>query len=228
MFNQLLYSLIERLCSKLRARQDGFLRHCRGVVHVGANEGHEREVYDYYGLTVIWVEALPSIYEKLAENIRPYPKQTAIRALLTDKAGQVKRFNVANNQGASSSIFDLALHKDIWPEVDYLGSVEIETNTLDELLVSNNIDQSGIDGLILDTQGSELLVLKGSQGLLRRISYIKVEAADFEAYKGGATVDSLERYLKNFSLALVAKHEFARHPQGGRYYDLIFKRTRNY
>jgi hypothetical protein len=67
--------------------------------------------------------------------------------------------------------------------------------------------------------------LKGSQRLLSRISYVKVEAADFEAYKGGATVNSLEEYLKNFSFVLIEKNEFARHPGGGKYYDLLFKRS---
>jgi hypothetical protein len=38
-----------------------------------------------------------------------------------------------------------------------------------------------IDAIILDTQGSELLILKGAQATLRQASYVKVEAADFES-----------------------------------------------
>jgi FkbM family methyltransferase len=218
--------LVRSLRRRLRARPDRFLPHCRGIVHVGANEGQERALYDRYGLTVVWIEALPSVYEKLTENIRPYPRQTAIKALLSDRAGQIIRFRIANNDGQSSSMFDLALHRDIWPEVDYVGSVEMETSTLDEILAGNNVDERLIDGLVLDTQGSELLVLQGARRLLPRIRYAKVEAADFEAYQGGATVASLRGYLSNFSLFVVRQQAFARHPGGGTYYDLVFKRSR--
>jgi FkbM family methyltransferase len=210
---------------RLRPRADRFLRRCNGVVHVGANTGQERELYASYGLTVIWVEALPSIYRQLVENIRPYPKQIAIRALLTDSAGELMRFYIAANGGASSSIFELALHKDIWPEVDYVAHVDLETQTLDLLLSGYHIDQNDIDALVLDTQGSELMVLKGSESLLKRVSYVKVEAADFEAYKNGTTVEAIERFLGGFSLFLAQKNEFARHPNGGGYYDLIFERS---
>jgi FkbM family methyltransferase len=224
MFNRLPLGLVGLLRRKLRSRPDPFLRHCRGIVHVGANDGQEREIYNDYGLRVVWVEAIPDVYELLIKNIEPYVKQIAINALLTDAIGEKVKFYIANNNGASSSIFDLALHKDIWPEVDYVRSIELETDTLDNLLSSRRVDQSEIDALVLDTQGSELLVLKGSERLLHRISYVKVEAADFEAYKGGATVESLKQFLKGFSLVLAGKNEFAQHPQCGKYYDLLFKR----
>ena len=41
---------------------------------------------------------------------------------------------------------------------------------------------------MLDTQGAELLVLKGAAGLLHRFQFIKVEAADFESYANGCRV----------------------------------------
>ena len=194
-------------------------------MHVGANDGQERGIYHDYGLNVVWVEAIPDVYEMLVKNVRPYPNQIAINALLTDVIGEKVRFYIANNNGQSSSIFDLALHRDVWPEVDYVGYIELETNTLDNLLSSRQADQSAIDALVLDTQGSELLVLKGSEQLLHHISYVKVEAADFEAYKGGATVESIQQYLKAFSFVLVEKNQFAIHPESGRYYDLLFKRS---
>ena len=43
---------------------------------------------------------------------------------------------------------------------------------------------SKYDALVLDTQGSELLVLKGAAGLLPNIKYVQAEVADFESYSG--------------------------------------------
>jgi FkbM family methyltransferase len=203
---------------------DRFLKSCASIVHVGANSGQERELYRYYNLEVTWIEPIPAVFEQLASNIKPYPKQTAIQALLTDRAGETVKLNIANNSGASSSIFDLALHKDIWPEVDYVDHVQLQTETLDRLL-ERGAFRLPVDAIVLDTQGSELLVLKGAETLLHQTKYIKVEAADFESYKGGATVESIEDFLGGFCFRLERKTQFAAHPSGKGYFDLLFRRS---
>jgi FkbM family methyltransferase len=202
---------------------DQFLQFCSTIVHVGANSGQERALYNQHGLTVFWIEPIPDVYEQLVRNIHPYPKQVAVRALLTDKAGEVVQLNIANNSGLSSSIFDLKLHKDMWPEIDFVDYVKIASETLDGL-VERGVIPSLIDALVLDTRGSELLVLKGAQAVLRQASYVKVEAADFESYKGCATVEMIEEFLTKLSFGLIKKEAHIRHPSGGGYYDLYFKR----
>jgi hypothetical protein len=133
------------------------------------------------------------------------------------------KLNISNNSGESSSIFDLGQYKDIWPEVGYVNQLQLESETLDGL-VGRGIFPAAIDAIILDTQGSELLVLKGAQATLRQALYVKVEAADFESYRGGATVDTITEFLERFSFKLERKGKFASHPCSGAYYDLLFKR----
>src|SRR5262245_63919006 len=99
-------------------RTNYFLKHVRGVVHIGANTGQERDIY--YDLPVLWVEPLEEAFTALQKNIAGYPKQQAYRYLLTDKDGIEYDFGVANNGGQSSSIFDFHLHKEIWPQVGYV------------------------------------------------------------------------------------------------------------
>src|SRR5215467_4457972 len=94
-----------------------FLKNCNRLVHIGANSGQEREIYDRCELDVIWTEPIPTVYNMLLENIRPYPRQQAIRALLSDRADEDVTFHVSNNEGLSSSILPLAQHADIWPQV---------------------------------------------------------------------------------------------------------------
>ena len=218
-----MWKLVNAAYNRSRPPADPFLKSCSRIVHIGANIGQERELYECYGLSVVWIEPIPAVYQELVRNIKPYPRQRAIQALLTDRPGDMVKFNIASNSGASSSIFDLALHKDIWPEVGYVDQIELRTETLDRVLAMRGIDLP-IDALILDTQGSELLVLKGAEAALRQVSFVKIEAADFEAYKGCATVATIEAFLKKFSFRRVKKTRFARHPSGGGYYDLLFKR----
>jgi FkbM family methyltransferase len=201
-----------------------FLKYCSSIVHVGANIGQECELYQRHRLAVVWIEPIPAVFEQLVRNIQPYPKQIAIQALLTDRAGDIVQLNISNNSGLSSSIFDLALHKDLWPEVDFVDHVKLTSDTLDGLMERGAVPPV-IDALVLDTQGSELLVLKGAQAVLRQASYVIVEAADFESYKGCATVRTIRDFLEAFSFSLVKKQQFARHPSGAGYYDLCFKKV---
>ena len=204
---------------------DDFLTHVAAVIHVGANDGHERHAYAEHDLSVLWIEALPSAFAELEDNLSGFPKQTAIEALVTDKAGQNHTFHVANNKGASSSIFDFALHRDIWPDVTMTHDIELTSSTLDDLVTAQAPGFLRAEALVMDTQGSELLVLKGAPRVLEHVRYIKTEAADFESYAGSTTVAELSAYLGKLGFTLVGREAFASHPKGGKYYDVLFEKT---
>jgi len=204
---------------------DYYLRGLTGLVHVGANTGQEREVYRRYELNVLWIEPLPDVFEQLQENIAHIPRQKAIRALITDRDGQEYSFNIANNGGASSSIFELARHREIWPDVHFVRSMTIKSTTLDTIL--EGATRPRYDALVIDTQGSELLVLKGARGSLTRFRYIKTEAANFESYKSGAQARELVSFLAGAGFRLVKSVSFARSPEGGRYFELLFEKGKS-
>ena len=84
------------------------------------------------------------------------------------------------------------------------------------------INLSEYDGMILDTQGTELLILQSATAILGGFKYIKVEAPNFEAYRNCATVDTLNTFLRQHGFRLVHKHLFARRDRGGEYFDLLF------
>src|SRR5262249_40585360 len=143
--------------------KDSALVGCHSLIHVGANEGQERFVYEAMGLEVLWIEPIPEVFSRLEQNIRGLLKQKAANALLSNETGKTLRLNISNNNGRSSSIFDLAGHKLIWPDVYYVDQIECVTATLDDLLPL----LSSPDALVLDIQGSELMVLAGGERTLR-------------------------------------------------------------
>ena len=203
---------------------DTFLAGIDTLIHVGANEGQERQLYALNNLKVLWVEALPEVHRILAKNLIDYPEQTCIQALVTDSTGQLHTFHVSNNMAASSSVFEFAMHKDMWPEVIFSHDVELISMTLDEAVKRSAFKVAGRCALVMDTQGSELLVLKGAAEILKSFQFVKTEAADFESYVGGTTVTALVDYLAAHGFGLVAQEPFAEHPEGGRYFELLFKR----
>ena len=56
------------------------------MIHIGANEGQEREHYSKYGLQkVLWIEADPEAFKKLKKNIASTKNQKALNYLVLDK-----------------------------------------------------------------------------------------------------------------------------------------------
>ena len=45
----------------LKKNPNFYLKNISGIIHIGANEGQEREKYKKYSLSVIWVEPIPQI-----------------------------------------------------------------------------------------------------------------------------------------------------------------------
>ncbi|MEY5043481.1 MAG: hypothetical protein RJA19_708, partial [Bacteroidota bacterium] len=161
---------VRRVLSLIRTGPDDFLLDVTGVVHVGANTGQERDKYARHGLAVLWVEPIPDVYAQLTQNIQGYDRQLALHALITDVDDQPYAFHIANNQGKSSSIFDLKEHKEVWPEVNYQSEVTINSITLTSLFAREQVDAGRYQAWILDVQGAELLVLKGGLPLLEGVT----------------------------------------------------------
>lgn len=203
---------------------DDFLRTIYGVIHVGGSVGQEHHLYDKHGLSVIWIEALDSAFQELTDVIQELPNQVAFRRLITDRDSTNYPFYVSNNQGISSSIFKPTGHKEIWPQVTFDETIELESSTLSTLFKEEKIDVSLYQALVLDTQGSELLVLKGLGDLITTFKYIKTEATDFEAYEGCCLMEELDSYLTKFGFKKIITEDMTDRAEGGNFYDILYAR----
>ena len=217
-------NLARRVWRKLDRNPLPFLQHVSGVVHIGANTGQERGLYHRFGIRVIWIEPIPRIFDKLLVNLRSYPEQRAIQCLITDRDDEERRFHVANNDGQSSSILDLQGHKDIWPSISYMETIILKTMTLTSLFKREGIVPSDYQALIIDTQGSELLVLQGSVPLLGGFKFIKTEVADFESYAGCCQLADIEDFMKEHGYTEISRDKFASGAREDNYFDIVYER----
>jgi FkbM family methyltransferase len=223
--------LLRRIARRLqrdlaRWRYHLIMKRLKGILHVGANVGQERDNYASYGLKVIWIEPIPSVFDKLKSAISSYPDQQALKYLVLDKDGESATLHISNNEGESSSVMDLALHQEVWPSVHFTRDIEIQSQKLDTIIDREDINPGDYDGLVLDTQGSELLVLKGAGRVLRNVRMVKVEVADFEAYAGCPRPEQIADFLRAYGLIEFMRIPFARHSGGGRYYDIIYRKEK--
>ena len=208
-------ALLRPIRKALKKNPDRFLKDVSGVVHVGANLGQERELYNTHGLSVLWVEPIPEVFTRLNVNIRGFKSQRALQALVTDVDDMEYEFHIANNDGASSSILDFKQHKDIWPSVEYTTTVPLKSITLATLFKREQIDVSTYNALIIDTQGSELLVLRGSLPLLDHFEFVKTEVPDFESYEGCCQLSDVNAFMIEHGYKEFSRNRFASRPGGG-------------
>jgi len=164
-----------------------------GILHIGAHYGQEAISYSKMGKKVIWIEAIPDVYQKLLKNIESLNDQVAICALLGNVKKDNQLINLSNNDFSASSIFDMH------PESGFIGvqmlsSVSLPMTTLDEVL--RNYDVSEYPYWVLDVQGAELLVLEGSAQTLKFCKYILVESSTRPTYLGGVQYHELKKYLQ--------------------------------
>lgn len=202
---------------------DRFLDRVTGVIHVGANSGGERDAYAARGLEVLWVEPIPEVFARLERNIKPHARQKALMALVTDEDGREYDFHVSSNHGASSSIFELARHRELWPHVDFSSTIRLTSVTLPTLLAREGIDPSRYQALVLDTQGSELLILRGAEPLLRGLRYVKTEVADFESYAGCCRLAEMDAFMRQQGFREFTRHRFAGRSDVGNYFDIVYR-----
>lgn len=182
--------------------QDLIARHkmnITGVFHIGANAGQERDTYnELVSGEILWFEAIDFVFEQLKENIKPYHRQTAIVACLSDEDGKLVSFNISDNEAQSSSMLEFGNHEEIHPSVHFIDCIPMRTKRFDTLLNLLERDVSKINMISIDVQGSELKVLNGFGKYLKQIDYIMSEVNKKFTYKDCALVGELDDFLSDF------------------------------
>lgn len=182
----------------------------KGIVHCGSSTGQERQHYADMGINkVIWIEAIPEVYDELVSNLKNYPNQIAVNACLGEVDGRQVTFNVSNNEAQSSSFLQLKEHKVAHPEVHYVRTFETTTKTLRTVLKEAGINESEINDtwvLVGDLQGAELLMLQGASDLLTRFGFCYLEVNTKEVYESCALKPELDAYLLEHGFEPFAQH----------------------
>lgn len=168
------------------------------VLHLGASTGQEAEAYHRNGVKrVIWVEAVPSVFEKLRKHVARY-SDIALEACLSDVDDGIVMFHVASNDGQSSSLLEFGTHSVEHPSVTYIDDIQLTTSRSDTLLQKFGIVLGEGCFLNVDLQGAELLALKGMGRLLEKFRWAYIEVNEKELYVGCPLVNEIDDYLATF------------------------------
>lgn len=170
-----------------------------GVLHIGANVGEERFMYDKLGIKKqIWIEGNPDIFLTLKENISYNQHAVALNYLIGDE-NKESVLHESNNGSQSSSVLDLGYHKIDHPDVHYVRDIPLQMYRIDSL----DLDLSGVDLLNIDLQGAELMALKGMGDIIKQFKAIYLEVNKKELYTGCPLVEDLDLFLLGFGFRRV-------------------------
>ena len=173
----------------------------KGILHIGAHEGEEYEIYRKAGwLTegkIIWVEAQPDLARRL-QILEPSQNSRVISAAAWDIDNLDLDLNIASNS-QSSSLFEFGSHSNNYPWIHYTESIKVKTVRLDTILSPGDFNF-----IALDIQGAELKALKGLGNLLGSVKWIYTECNSEEVYVGIPKVRDLDEYLKSFGFKRIA------------------------
>jgi len=209
-FNCNITNISKRLGSNLKImlipNVETLLKERRGAIHVGANDGGERDWYVKNGFVpVIWFEPDPNVYLKLYGNLKDikYVNHFAYNIGIHDTLKNAV-LNVANNSGQSSSILQFGTHSTSHPKVQYIGKEIIQLERLDNFMDVHNYAHGMFNFLNIDVQGVELNVIKSLGDSIDEFDYIYTEVNTGNVYKGCCLLSDIDTYLESRNFTRVA------------------------
>lgn len=167
----------------------------KGIIHIGASTGQEMPAYAAQtDGPVIFIEAIPEVYRELVQKMKPYPQASCLHACISDVDGDMVNFNVSNNEGQSSSLFEFGTHTLEHPGVVFTKKIRLQTTTVRTLFAGKGVNPEQYDFLNIDLQGAELMALKSMD--LTHINYAYLEVNEKPLYYQCPLLPEMDQYMK--------------------------------
>jgi FkbM family methyltransferase len=177
--------------------RESLILQSKGVLHIGAHRGLEAPFYSNLQRNVIWIEAIPNIFDDLLINIAPFENQSAFLALLGEEDKAAKKMYLSSNDYMSSSVFQFGEAMD-HKNLSMKDEITLPMKKLDSLFTSE--DLFDFKHWVIDVQGSEVLVLSGAGSLLKNVHSLEIEVSTKSEYECGATWEPVKTLLNKFGL----------------------------
>ncbi len=178
-------------------------------VDVGANTGQSIDLVrkDFKNAKIYSFEPTPDLVKQLEDK---YKKDTGVKIsekALADFDGESKFYVSTYSPTNSMLVPDIELyteiHSDRADDLKNLKEIIVPVTTLSNWYKANNFTER-IDVLKIDTQGTELQVLKGAEELLTdKIKIIILEVQFVNFYKGSPPYYKIFEFLYNHEFNLL-------------------------
>jgi len=172
-----------------------------GVIQIGAHYGQENKVFDKLNIKHrAFFEPIKSSFEVLKKLIGS--EYLLFNFALGNINSKMEMYVETVNQGQSCSLLKPAIHTTQHPIIVFNGVEVVDVKRLDD--VGLNIDDYNM--IVIDVQGYELEVFKGSVKTLEKIDVIVSEINRAEVYENCAKIDELVNFLSDYGFELKEHH----------------------
>jgi len=168
------------------------------IAHIGACLGEEISFYRTLDPKLIyWFEPNQNLLERLTQNVTTTDFTSSVFPYAVSSKNGKAIFNIIENSSKNnpgcSSLNNLKIHSQLYPDIKLTGTSVIETINLDDFLSTNSL-QNEFDLVSLDTQGHDFEILSSSERIFTA-KVIVIETASVELYEGQKTTEEIDAFL---------------------------------
>ena len=169
-----------------------------GIIHIGGHYGGEIGIYKSHNVNdIVLFEPLTSNFSVLNNVVKNTKGNIVAHQVALGNDNRKVTMNISSNEAQSSSILTPKVHLTAHPEVNFSGTEEVEMRKLDDY------NYQDYNMMVVDVQGYELEVLKGSSNTLKNIDYIYCEVNCDEVYEDNARVEEIDEFLSSYGFERV-------------------------
>lgn len=170
-----------------------------GIFHIGAHYGQEANMYFQKNIPCILFEPNPDSFKKLKENFSDIPGIKIENYALGNENEKKLMYCEKSNQGMSSSLLKPKKHLEYYPTIAFEHECFVDQILLDDYVYDKRINLETYNTIVMDVQGYELQVLKGTKNTLNEIDHILTEVNFEHLYENCVLIDELDSFLKKYN-----------------------------
>ena len=201
----------------------------KSILDVGANKGQFalRLLKNNFEGNIMSFEPLNEEYEMLKKLSSKRKNWKVARRCALGDINKIKKFHISGNRESSSLLKILRKHTDLRPDSKTIKIEKINVERLDNF--KREISKLEKNLLLkIDTQGSEIDVLKGAGNLIKNIKCLFVEVSLVPLYKNQKLWLDIIEYVKKFDFNVWSVDQLLKNNITGQTYqiDIFFYKNR--
>lgn len=183
----------------------------KNILHIGACLGEEVSFYEQFNPNVVyWFEPNPKLHDRLNQNLQGKSFTNIVFPYAVSNKKGIANFNIIENRDGTnpgcSSLQDLKLHSELYPDIKKVDTCEVQTINIDEFLTENELE-TNFELVSLDTQGHDFEILTSSNFILNA-KLIVIETASIELYEGQKVDKEIDEFLESKGYHKQYYHQF--------------------